>query len=796
MYQNINKIYHAAIYVRLSKEDGDISSSAKLESNSISNQKALILDFLKDKKDIEVVSVRVDDGYLGSNFERPAFQAMLEDIRRGIVDCVVVKDLSRFGREYIDSGKYIERLFPALGVRFIAINDNYDSLKGKNQADEIIIPFKNLINDAYCRDISIKIRSNLEIKRKKGECVTPFVAFGYRKTKTDKHKLEIDPSAGSVVQDIFKMKLQGMSQDAIANRLNELGILSPFEYKISSGSHYETGFRQKEQALWSSVTVRRILKNEVYIGNLVQGKRTTPNHKVKQTYVKPEDDWIRIEKNHEPLVSDRDFEIVQRLLGMDTHTSPDQKQVYLLSGIAVKDLSRLGRNYVETSNYIERVFPFFHVRFLAVTDDFDSFREGVDITVPLKNIINEFYSKDLAKKSSSAKKALWKKGKFTSAWEPYGYRKSEEDHHQLIIDEEAAEHLKSIFSMYMDGRNYSDIARQLNKDEVLSPTLQRKFYKTGEKPLPESKPWNNYEVKRVLQDVHCTGDSVFGKYQQSVFQGNKQRNRPESEWVHVENTHEGIIDRELFQQVQSKIQEYTEAYKKKHQQNNGAIRNHNFYTGKIWCGGCGNRMTLSRERNGTFFYICGANTNHKSGGKQCKGHRVRKEYVDDDVLRLIQTHMKTVLDTEKMIQEMNAASKNQTQYLLLDKEVGKLRRELSRISKRKSDLYEDYSERLITEEEYIQFSRIYSNEIENIKSRLDTVLAAQVRYSQDYHIEEGWGNVIHTYMSKRKLTKEMADAFVDSIIIHGKYDYEIKLVYDDQFADLQKLKKEKEAQSR
>ena len=138
-------------------------------------------------------------------------------------------------------------------------------------------------------------------------------------------------------------------------------------------------------------------------------------------------------------------------------------------------------------------------------------------------------------------------------------------------------------------------------------------------------------MKRVLQDVHCTGDSVFGKYQQSVFQGNKQRNRPESEWVHVENTHEGIIDRELFQQVQSKIQEYTEAYKKKHQQNNGAIRNHNFYIGKIWCGGCGNRMTLSRERNGTFFYICGANTNHKSGGKQCKGHRVRKEYVDDGV---------------------------------------------------------------------------------------------------------------------------------------------------------------------
>ena len=381
-------------------------------------------------------------------------------------------------------------------------------------------------------------------------------------------------------------------------------------------------------------------------------------------------------------------------------------------------------------------------------------------------------------------------------WEPYGYRKSEQDRHQLVVDEEAAGHLREIITMYMDGCSYSDIAKRLNTDGILSPTLQREYYKTGEKPSPESKPWNNYEVKRVLQDVHCTGDSVYGKYQQSVFQGNKQRNLPESEWLYAENTHEGIIDKELFRQVQEKIRGFTEAYKKKHQLNNGAIRNHNFYTGKIRCGGCGNRMVLSREKTGTFYYICGANANHKSGGNQCKGHRVKKEYVDEDVLRLIQSHMKVVLDTEKMIREMNAASKNQTQYLLLDKEVGKLRRELSRISKRKSDLYEDYSERLITEEEYIQFSRIYSNEIENIKSRLDTVLAAQVRYSRDYHIEEGWGNVIHTYMSKRKLTKEMADAFVDSIIIHGKYDYEIKLVYDDQFADLQKLKKEKEAQSR
>jgi len=329
------KIYHAAIYVRLSKEDGDVAGASKAESNSISNQKELIRNFLKDKEDIVVVSERVDDGYSGSSFERPSFKLMMEDIKKGVVDCVVVKDLSRFGREYIDSGRYIERLFPALGVRFIAVNDGYDSLEGKDQSDEIIIPFKNLINDAYCRDISVKIRSHLEVKRKNGEFIGSFAPYGYQKDEGCRNRLVIDPVAAGVVRDIFRMKLHGMSQDAIAGRLNDMGVLSPMEYKSASGSNYQTGFKTGERALWSSVTVRRILENECYVGNLVQGRQTTPNHKVKKSFVKPEKDWVRIEKNHEAVVSDRDFAIVQRLLGMDTRMSPEQSEVYPLAGMVV-----------------------------------------------------------------------------------------------------------------------------------------------------------------------------------------------------------------------------------------------------------------------------------------------------------------------------------------------------------------------------------------------------------------------------------------------------------------------------
>lgn len=289
MSKQISKIYHAAIYVRLSKEDGDVSTSAKAESNSISNQKDFIRNFLADKKDIRIVKEYVDDGYSGSNFDRPSFQTMMEDIKRGVIDCVVVKDLSRFGREYIDSGRYIERLFPALGVRFIAINDNYDSVTGKSQGDEIIIPFKNLINDAYCRDISIKIRSHLDVKRKNGEYIGAFVPYGYEKSDDDKHKLVIDTYAAGIVKEIFRLKLHGMSQDAIATQLNNEGVLAPMEYKQSTGSGYQTGFLQNEKSVWSSVTVRRILENEI------------------STYV-PKDEWIVIENCHEPIITQKLFD--------------------------------------------------------------------------------------------------------------------------------------------------------------------------------------------------------------------------------------------------------------------------------------------------------------------------------------------------------------------------------------------------------------------------------------------------------------------------------------------------------
>ena len=331
---NLSKTYLCGGYLRLSKEDGDVAGSETLQSNSIENQKEYIEDYLQSKPEIKIVDFYVDDGYSGVNFDRPDFQRMLQDIKNKKIDCVIVKDLSRLGRNYIEVGKYIERLFPLLGVRFIAINDNFDSADDTAASNNIIIPFKNLINDAYCRDISIKIRSHLEVKRKRGEFIGAFAVYGYMRGK-DKNKLIVDPYAAEIVKEIFGMKMDGMSQQAIADELNSLGILSPAEYKKEQGSGYKTVFQTHSKAKWTAMAVMRVLTNEIYVGTLIQGKESTPNYKVKVREKKPREEWIRIENAHEAIINRADFEIISDIIQKDTRVTAGKRAVSIYSGYLV-----------------------------------------------------------------------------------------------------------------------------------------------------------------------------------------------------------------------------------------------------------------------------------------------------------------------------------------------------------------------------------------------------------------------------------------------------------------------------
>ena len=321
------KVYRTAIYARLSRDDGD-----KAESNSIVSQKALCEEFIAKHDDLKLVETFVDDGYSGVDFERPGFKAMEDAIRKRQIDCLVCKDLSRFTRNYIDGGRYLEKIFPSLGIRFIAVNDGYDTLTGDPSSDSFIIPFKNLINDAYCKDISVKIRSNLEVKRRKGKFVGPYSPYGYQKDPKDKNRLVVDDFSGDIVRQIFSLYKGGMSICRIADHLNQLGILSPMEYKLSSGINYDTKFKTGAYAKWSYTAVKRILTNEVYLGVLVQGKRGTPNHKVHVVQERDKSEWIRVENAHEALVSYDDFMAVKRMLGRDMRMVGEGSEENLFSG--------------------------------------------------------------------------------------------------------------------------------------------------------------------------------------------------------------------------------------------------------------------------------------------------------------------------------------------------------------------------------------------------------------------------------------------------------------------------------
>ena len=341
--------YMAAVYLRLSKEDEDLREvKDKKESNSIANQKALILKTLESMPDVTLYDIYIDDGFTGLNFERPNFQRMCEDIYNGRVNMVIVKDLSRLGRDYIDSGRYVKKIFPSYHVRFVSVLDHFDSLTATQSDVNLLIPVKNFVNDNYSRDISGKVRSHQEVMRENGLYVGSHVAYGYKKLETDRNRIIPDGYAADIVRKIFDWKLKGLSSASIADKLNELGVAAPSEYKRQLGGNYKSGFQKNRRAKWSAVTINRILKNKIYIGVLEQGKREKVNYKLNKIVEKPESEWAVKENTHEAIISKADFENVAKLLNLDTRKSPEEETLFMLSGLMF--CGECGRSMVRRCN--------------------------------------------------------------------------------------------------------------------------------------------------------------------------------------------------------------------------------------------------------------------------------------------------------------------------------------------------------------------------------------------------------------------------------------------------------------
>lgn len=298
-------IYNVAIYVRLSIED----KYYKNGTDSLATQEEMALEYLKDKTDMKLYKVYSDNGETGSNFERQGFQDMMYDVYNGKVNCIIVKDLSRFGREYIEMGDYLEKIFPLIGVRFIAINDHYDN---NVTSFDISVPIKNIINTLYAKDLSKKSAAALRIKQQNGEFIGTYASYGYMKSKEDKHKIVIDEETAPVVKMIFEWKAQGLGYASIGRKLYDMGIMPPCRYRYDKGILKDK--RYSDIVFWSQRTLKTILENEVYIGNMVQGRRKSRFFDGMNEIRVDKQNWSVVKNTHEPIISQELFDKVQKQL--------------------------------------------------------------------------------------------------------------------------------------------------------------------------------------------------------------------------------------------------------------------------------------------------------------------------------------------------------------------------------------------------------------------------------------------------------------------------------------------------
>lgn len=329
------KVWRIAIYIRLSKEDARSFD----ESESVSNQRTIIEEHIagfNDGDEYIIVDEYVDDGISGTtDDEREDFQRMLSDIKKGRINCVIVKDLARSFRNYSDQGYYLDDWFPRFNVRFISLyHQPLDSYKEPQNMRSIAVPIQGVLNENHCAETSDKVREVFDMKRRNGEHIGSFAAYGYIKDPNDKNALVVDEEAAEVVRDIFAKFLDGMSKNAIVHYLNEHGVLSPAAYKRERlGLKYQNpSIDPAKRPLWGAVTITTILKNRMYCGDMVQGRYRVKSYKIHVQEVVPEDEWYIVENTHEAII-DRDiFVKVQRLLLRDTRTAPQKKQIYLFSG--------------------------------------------------------------------------------------------------------------------------------------------------------------------------------------------------------------------------------------------------------------------------------------------------------------------------------------------------------------------------------------------------------------------------------------------------------------------------------
>ena len=454
--------------------------------------------------------------------------------------------------------------------------------------------------------------------------------------------------------------------------------------------------------------------------------------------------------------------------------------------IIVKDLSRLGRNYLESGEYIEMVFPFFRCRFISVTDRFDTKYQQADISVQLKNMANEMYAKDISRKICSTMRTIQDQGKFAGSRAPYGYRLDPADKHHLIIDEETAPIVKQLFELLAEGNTVHFVATTMNANGIPSPG--RLLYERGIASTEHFKnsKWYMQTVRRILQDEIYLGWMVSGKFRSTYHSTGKKGSQPvpREEWIVTKGTHEPIVTEELF----NKVQEYFVRMKEEHGQTavyNSKSKKASIFKGHLRCGECGQAMFLRNKHSHgkvTAWYYCALHENYNSS--YCVKKAVKKQDVEDIALKLIRTQIKLFTDAREMIIALNKKESSKTKHRIYSDQIRNVKKQIEKYMSLKASLYEDFANGVLSQSDYISMGQEYAQKADELRIFLAELEKEAQKYSQTYAMNGSWAQIIEQYQNAETLTEKMIDAFIDEMILYNNGHVEVKFRFKDELDEV------------
>lgn len=456
--------------------------------------------------------------------------------------------------------------------------------------------------------------------------------------------------------------------------------------------------------------------------------------------------------------------------------------------IVVKDLSRLGRNYIETGEFLEKICPFFGIRFIAINDNFDTdtTEASGQLSVSLSNIINDYYAKDISRKVSSALRSKMENGEFIGSWEKYGYLKDEKNKNQLIINPETAPVVKQIFLWRSEGMSYMGINKKLNDSGIPSPGQYKanRGIVTNNNQKDRVILWNKHMVTEILKDITYLGHLAQRKGSQCLYAGISFHRTEEQDWIVVENTHEPIIEQELF----DKVQAINNAAAEKAKTNSGKYdhlpKAVNIYGKKFTCADCGSVIKLVRSfstKKDKVYFTFKCPTYAEHGTRACNAKKMRKADLDEAVLSAMKAQLDLFVDMQDSLHRLLAMKKAMANQSQQKDEIKSLKKKLDHKKGLFSGLYRDLREGLITDEDYAQAREIILADIDRMEKQLSELEGTTTRFEEQLRGEKKWAELVRKYHNATEVTAEMVDVMIASMKMNEDSSLEITFNHMDEF---------------